>query len=238
MKKEYAELLLNEMREIYNLIAKDYSRTRAFISNDLKNLGNYAKSGEKILDLGCANGRFYEVLENKNVDFYGVDFSRELIEMAKNKYRNGKFYLADARKLPFSDNFFDKIYSISVLHHIPSYDFRMQFLKEANRTLKPGGLLILRVWDFWKRKMALKLISKYTLLKLLGKSNFDFKDVFVSWKDQNGNILANRYFHCFTQGELKNLIKKAGFKIKEIWREGEDPRTNIYLVAEKPVPVA
>ncbi len=35
------------------------------------------------------------------------------------------------------------------------------------------------------------------------------------------------------QKEVEGLIKEAGFKIKESWREGKDPRTNIYVVAQK-----
>ena len=119
------------------------------------------------------------------------------------------------------------------MHNIPSPEFQLQYLKEARRVLKPGGLLILRVWDFWKRKAALRLISKYTFLKLIGRSKLDFKDVFVPWKDSEGKILIQRYFHCFTQGELENLVKKTGFIIKKIWRSGKDPRINIYLIAEK-----
>ena len=139
--------------------------------------------------------------------------------------------------LPFSENFFDKVYSISILHNIPSKDFQLQYLKEVKKILKPGGLLILRVWDFWRRKAAAKLLLKYTFLKLIGKSQLDFKDVFVPWKDSKGKIIIQRYFHCFTKKELERLVKETGgLKIKESWRGGRDPRTNIYLVVEKQMP--
>ncbi len=233
MEREHAEYLLKKTTEDYNLIAKAYSRTRAFIPGDIKALGNYALEGERVLDSGCANGRLIEVLRDKKVDYFGVDISERLIEIAREKYPQAKFQVADALSLPFSDNYFDKIYSISVLHNIPSTEFQIRYLKEARRVLKPGGLLVLRVWDFWKRREASKLIFKYTLLKLIGKSQLDFKDVFVSWKDSEGKVLIQRYFHCFTQGELENLVRESGLKIKESWRGGKDPRTNIYLIAER-----
>lgn len=224
--------MLEKTKEDYNLIARDYSRTRSYLPEDIKNLANYSFVGEKVLDLGCGNGRLFEILNN--VDYFGVDLSEKLIEIAKEKYPQGKFQVANALNLPFPNNFFDKVYSISVFHHIPSRDFRIQYLKEAKRILKPGGLLVLRVWDFWRRKKALKLILKYTFLKLIGKSKLDFGDVFVSWKDSEGKVLIERYFHCFTKKELENLVKEVKFKIKESWRGGKDSRTNIYIIAEKP----
>ncbi len=152
MDKEYAEYLLKNTKENYNLIPEEYSRTRVFISEEVKSLAEYAIPGEKILDSGCANGRFFGVLKEKKIDYYGIDISEKLIEIAKINYPGVNFQVADALNLPFPSNFFDKIYSISVLHHIPSQEFQFQYLKEANRVLKPKGLLILRVWDFWKRK--------------------------------------------------------------------------------------
>lgn len=233
MEKNYAEYLLKKTIQDYNLIAEEFSRTRAFIPEDIKALGGYAWEGERVLDLGCANGRFFEVLRNKNIDYFGVDVSEKLIEIAKKNYPETKFQTANALNLPFPANFFDKVYSLSVLHHIPSEEFRLHFLKEVKRVLKPEGLLILRVWDFWRRKTAPKLLFKYSFLKIIGKSKLDFKDVFVPWKNSKGKILIQRYLHCFTKRELESLVKKSGFKIKEIWIWGRNKISNIYLIAEK-----
>jgi len=234
MDKNYAQYLLSKVIDDYNLIAEDYARTRAFIPEDIRALGEYTESGDRVLDLGCANGRLSEVIKNKNVIFWGVDVSEKLIGIAKEKYPEAKFQIASGLNLPFSGNYFDKIYSISVIHNIPSKEFQLQYLAEAERVLKPGGLLILRVWDFWRKKEGVRLFLKYAFLKLIGRSKLDFGDVFLPWKDSaTGKAKVQRYFHCFTKTELENLTKEVGFKIKKIWREGKDPRTNIYLVVEK-----
>lgn len=234
MEKKYAEYLLQKTQKDYNLIASDYARTRAFLSEDIKKLADDASPGEKILDSGCGSGRLFGVLKEKKVEYYGIDFSEKLIEIAKKNFPDGNFQVGNTLKLPFPDNFFDKVYSISVLHHIPSEEFRFQYLKEAKRVLKQRGLLILRVWDFWKRKKGLTLLLKYTFLKLIRKSKLDFFDIFFPWRNSKGEILIERYFHCFTKKELEKLVKKVSFEIKKSWREGKDPRTNIYLIAQKP----
>ena len=233
MDKNYAQYLLKKVIQDYNLIAEDYARTRAFIPEDIRALGEHIQAGERVLDMGCGGGRLFEITRDKSADFFGIDSSPALIEIAKKKYPGAKFQVADALNLSFSENYFDKVYSISVIHHIPSKELRLQYFKEANRVLKPGGLLILRVWDFWRRKEGIRLFLKYAFLKLLGMSKLDFKDVFLPWRNSKGKPVAQRYFHCFAKVELEKLAKEAGFKIKKIWREGQDPRTNIYLVAQK-----
>lgn len=238
MKREYAKYILNKTKEDYSLIADDFSRTRSFAWDELKLLVQYITPDDKVLDLGCGNGRLLQIFEDQDIEYIGIDNSEKLIKIAKEKYPQKNFQVADALNLPFPDNCFDKIYSVAVLHHIPSIELRFQFLKEAKRTLRPGGLLVLTVWNLWQRKTAWKLLIKTTILKLLRKSQLDFRDIFYPWKNSGKEIIAQRYFHLFTQKELKKLFKKAGFKIKEIGilekKRKEKKWTNIYLIAEKP----
>ena len=230
MNKDYANYLLKKNQEDYDKIAKDFSSSRYSIWEEFSIFKDYIKDGDKILDLGCGNGRLLELFKDKDIEYIGVDTSEKLIEIAKKKYPDGKFQVADALNLPFEDNYFDKVFSIAVLHHIPSKEYRLRFLKEAKRVLRKDGLLILTVWDLWRRPKTLKLILKYTLLKIFKESKLDFKDIFVPWQNK---IL--RYLHCFTKRELKNLARKAGFKIEKIgiFRRRETINYNIYLVVKK-----
>jgi len=235
MKEKFAKKLAEQVKDDYNLTVDDYTRSRSFIPEDIKNLADYAGDGDRILDAGCANGRLYGVFSGKKIDYFGIDISDKMIERAKRDYPEGKFQIADGRSLPFPDNYFDKVYSISVIHNIPSKKFRRRYLEEAVRVLRPGGLLILRVWDFWSRKIMPKLFLKAFSQKLFSKNRADLFDVFVPWKDSRGQVITERYFHCFTKRELKKVIREAGFKVEKSWRAGRDPRTNIYAIACKPV---
>ncbi len=229
MKKEYAEIILKKTKENYNLTAEDFSRTRQTVWEELKFLFDYAENNDKILDLGCGNGRCLDFLKDKKIDYTGIDNSEELIKIARKKYPQINFQVADALKLPFPDNSFDKVYSIAVLHHIPSGELRVQFLKEAKRVLKPGGVLILTVWKFHRKKELFCLI-KYTILKLIGKSELDFKDVFEPWQNK-----INRYYHWFLGREMIILVKKAGFILEKsrIIKNQKGNRRNIYVICKK-----
>jgi len=231
MDKKYAEFLIEKTKKDYDLIANDFSLTRSKVWEEIRFLiDEHTVNGDKVLDLGCGNGRLYEFFKQKNVDYIGVDGSEKLIRLAQKRYFRANFKVADALNLPFSDNYFNKIYSIAVFHQIPSYEFRLRFLKEARRVLLPGGTFILTV-RILKSKKELFLILKYTILKIIGKSKLDFKDVFKSWGRQKVNL----YYHFFSKRELKKIVKEAGFKVREIGiiKNKIINRSNIYLVAQK-----
>lgn len=236
MDKEYAKELLKKTQEDYNLIAEDFARTRWNIWPEFSIFRDYIKDKDKILDIGCGNGRLLELLKDKNIEYIGIDNSEKLIKIAKQKYPQNKFLLADVLKLPFQEKSFDKVFLIAVLHNIPSKEFRLQILEEAKRVLKPGGILILTVWDIWRRNSTVwQLHLKNILFKFIGKSKLDFKDIFLPWKNSQGKALVHRYIHCFTKKELENLVKESGFKIKESWIWGRNKKriSNIYLIAWK-----
>jgi len=230
MDKAYAQYLLKKTIQDYNLIADDFSSKRREPWPELKPLfDNYITPGDKVLDLGCGNGRFFEFCREKNADYYGVDSSEKLIQIARARYPQAKFQVADALDLPFPNNYFDKIYSVAVFHHIPSKELRLRFLDEAKRALKPGGALILTVWNFRKAE-ELFLIFRFSLLKILGFSKIDFRDFLEPWGKK-----IKRYYHYFSKNELAVLVKKAGFIIKEtgLVKNEKGNRRHIYLVVQK-----
>ncbi|MBU4351013.1 class I SAM-dependent methyltransferase [Patescibacteria group bacterium] len=234
MNENLAKEILDKVKRDYDLTVDDYTRSRSFIPEDIASLADYAVAGDRILDSGCASGRLYKTFSRKEIDYFGVDLSEKMIGRAMADHPTGCFQMADSRFLSFPENYFDKIYSISVIHNIPSEEFRQQYLKELKRVLKPGGLLILRVWDFWKRRAMPQLFLDSLARKMPGRDKIDFFDVFVPWKNSAGQIVTERYFHCFTKRELEKIIRVAGFDIEKVWRDGQDPRTNIYLIARKP----
>lgn len=186
------------------------------------------KDNEKILDLGCGNGRLFELFKDKNIEYLGVDSSPKFIEIATKKYGD-YFKVADAFNLPFSNSSFDSVWSVAFLHHIPSKQLRIKALGEIKRILKKDGKIIITCWNFY-RFHYLRILLKFTFRKLLGLNKLDFKDVLLSPK----TIKIQRYYHAFTKKELKKLFQKAGFKVEELKclkRNGK--KTNILVVATK-----
>ncbi|MFA5730134.1 MAG: methyltransferase domain-containing protein [Candidatus Paceibacterota bacterium] len=220
MDSKYAKKILDKVVLDYNSIADKYSRVREKDWREFNFLfDKYLSPNDKVLDLGCGNARFYQSFKNKNVDYLGIDVSSKLIEIAKNNHPEGKFEVSSVESI-LSDSF-DKVYSIAVLHHIPSREFRLNFLKEIKRVLKGNGYLVLTVWNL-KEKM--KKRSFFDWFRL------DKGDVFLPWYGSR-----DTYFHCFNLEELIQLVSEAGFDIidKGEILVGERPYSNFYIVGRK-----
>lgn len=222
----YAKKILKKTVSDYDAIAEKYSKVR---EKDWKEFDflfdKYLGSGDRVLDLGCGNGRFFPSFEKRGVAYVGTDPSSGLVDIARKNYPLGNFQVASGDSLPFSDGSFDKVYSIAVLHHIPSAVLRLEFLKEAKRVLKPGGYLILTVWDLKEKAgKGRGLFSWFTRRK------FDSGDVLLPWYGSK-----DTYFHCFNLEELVQLGKEAGFEIVDRGEisVGLKPYSNFYIVVKK-----
>jgi len=232
MDLDYAKYLLEKTRQDYNLLAADFSRTRQF-TWDIEPLSKYVFQEDKVLDLGCGNGRLLEIFKGMEIDYFGLDFSEKLIEIAQRKYPQNKFIVGDVLSLPFPNNFFDRVFAIRFLHHIPSKEFRNQALKEIKRVLKPKGTLILAVWNVWgsKNKINVLRMVKNCFLKIIGKSKLDLGDALIPWWKMDETVL--RYFHFFTKKELKKIVEENNFEVDKIWPSKFNGHSDIYLVAKK-----
>lgn len=237
MKSFVANRILEKVKEDYNAIAEDFARSREKLWPEIIFLKDYIRKGERVLDIGCGSGRLFELLRDKEVEYFGIDFSKKLIEIAKRKYLSEKevknvnilptFIVVDALKLPFEEGFFDKVISIAVFHHIPSKEKRLIFLKEIKRVLKRGGEVHLTVWNLWQKKYFFKIL-KEGFKKVFKKTELDFCDIFVPFGKRE------RYYHCFKKRELRKLFKEAGFEIKEIRKLKRNKKdVNFYIRAGK-----
>ena len=93
--------------------------------------------GMKVLDNGCGRGDFLKAFSNRGLKCYGTDTS---------SFCEG-VYSCDLENdtLPFENDFFDVVFSKSVIEHLFKAD---NFINEMHRVLKPGGLLILMAPDW------------------------------------------------------------------------------------------
>jgi ubiquinone/menaquinone biosynthesis C-methylase UbiE len=104
------------------------------------------KIGDKILDVCCGTGDQAFHFARNGVVSYGIDLDPNMIRLAEESKRksgldNVFFQIADARNLPFEDNFFDCA-SISLALHEKKSETRDKIVCEMKRVVKKGGSLI------------------------------------------------------------------------------------------------
>jgi len=165
-----------------------------------------------------------------------------------------KFLVADALDLPLENESFDLVFAVALLHHFPSEELRRKVLQNCYRVLKPGGWLILTVWNFWQPK----LLIKYKIWPIIfgqHQRDLDQRDVLIPWKmrlsrpsspdhipclsDLSHFKIIRRYYHAFTSKELLNLVRGVGFIIKDNYYVCRGQRTgwldgyNLVVIAKK-----
>jgi len=214
MNSEFAKKILSETEIGYDLMAGKFSETRKFFWRGIEFIKDYAKEGGEILDFGCGNGRLLELFEDKKFEYFGVDASQNLIDLAKHRYSGGNIEFSkinpSQESLAFADNFFNAVYSIAVFHHFPSVEYRQKIAKELYRITKADGYIIITVWNLWQKKY-LKNILKNWWSKIFGKNNLDWNDCQITFKNNEGQIFS-RFHHAFTKKELQKLFESVGFK--------------------------
>ncbi len=88
--------------------------------------------------MGCGTGVLTVQLADLCNKIVGVDSSQDMIDKAKEQFRNIEFMVCDALALPF-ENEFDVVFSNAVFHWISDHD---ALLKNIYKVLKPQGLLV------------------------------------------------------------------------------------------------
>ena len=114
---------------------------------------------------------------------------------------------------------------------MPDEASRLKLLQKIYKEMKTGGKLVVMVWNLgsdWAKVKAKKSWKK------IGENDF-----LIPWKNPEGEILAERYYHHFTPAELNGLLVSAGFKVKKLkfmkngtWTDDKGGQ-NLIAVAEK-----
>lgn len=109
----------------------------------LKQSGHFQAADRlEILESGCGPGFLLKYIEQwfPNAATVGLDINSQLIESASLETTKTAYVQASAQNIPISSQSFDLIVSLHVIEHLPD---PKQFVMEAHRVLRPGGILLI-----------------------------------------------------------------------------------------------
>jgi tRNA (uracil-5-)-methyltransferase TRM9 len=191
-------------REIFDSIAPGWYnfRHRTIFRTELETMAERWQQGS-LLNAGCGHGPDFLPFIRK-FDLYGVDFSIEMLRLARRYALKFDFpanlFLADVRSLPFAGETFDWAISIATYHHIRGRENRLAALNELKRVMKPGGEAFITVWNHWQPRFWLTS-----------------SEAAVPWRARD--VTLYRYYHLFSYPEMERLVKRAGFEILKSFPE-------------------
>ncbi|MDP9238163.1 MAG: class I SAM-dependent methyltransferase [Chloroflexota bacterium] len=157
----------------------------------------HIQPGDRVLDLGCGNGRHTtEAARYAGGRIVGLDFSRDDLVAAKFMYddlvRQGKvkgradFIVGDAQNLPFKDGAFDKSLCTEVFEHIP--DDR-RGIAEFIRVTKPGAQTAVSVPAYWPERAYWALSWHY-------------------WHSPGGHV------RWYRPGQMRQILEESGMQVE------------------------
>lgn len=148
-----------ETRRYYDDFSRDYERARhegyhALVDElTMSVLAPYAR-GKRALEIGCGTGLLLSRVAELADEAVGVDLSPGMLSVARE--RGLSVVEGSATELPFEDASFDLAYSFKVLAHVEPIDVA---LREAARVVRPGGHVIVDVYNRWSLRYLARVIS-------------------------------------------------------------------------------
>jgi ubiquinone/menaquinone biosynthesis C-methylase UbiE len=235
MNQKTINQILGETEVGYDQMADKFSHTRKNFWGDLAFMADYIEDGDRILDFGCGNGRLLEILKDKKIEYSGVDISQKLISLAKEKYPDYSesfAKIAGLASLAFPDNYFNRIISVAVFHHFPQ-KYAREMAKELFRITKPGGTVVVTVWNLWQKKRRKNIFNFFAILGKIFQSGayrgYGLGDILVPFQNNQGGVFK-RYHRVYTKKSLTKVFFSAGFEVEKCFLAGGK---NIVLIARK-----
>jgi len=152
----------------------------------------------KILDIGCNDGYLKDISDKSN-NFYGIDYSLESLEIAKNKYKSviqKNLNNLDDLTLPW-ENSFDVIIFGDILEHLLYPEKILNFY--INNYLKKDGIVIISLPNVANFMIRINLL-------------------FGKFKYTDSGILDRTHLHLYTFKSALELIKKnTNLEVEEVY---------------------
>jgi 2-polyprenyl-3-methyl-5-hydroxy-6-metoxy-1,4-benzoquinol methylase len=197
---DYYEALWEAVPE--GLEPVDFARRRDFLLSHID-------AGQRVLDVGCGEGRFAAELAVAGAAVVGVDVAAEPLRRARARHPE-----LDLRQVPvagawpFEDARFDLVWAGEVIEHVADTS---GWLSELRRVLRSGGLLVLSTPDHGR-------------LRMLGWA-FAPRAFAVHFDPRSDHL------RFYTRDTLRELLEDFGFHDVAVRRAGGPPGVRRQLLA-------
>ncbi|MCZ2113095.1 MAG: class I SAM-dependent methyltransferase [Anaerolineae bacterium] len=197
------------------------------------------RPGMRVLDVGCGRGEILRHCMRLGVEVHGMDYavaaarmSRDVVAAEAEQLAAGGgttmrpgVLQADAKALPFPDNYFDRALMFDVVEHLFPWELHQAYLEIA-RVLKPGGRLVIHTApNRWYDAYAYPWVRR--VRTLMGQG-----DAYP--KDPRAITPVNQDVHVNEQDliRMRRGLKQANYTDIKVWLDSPPQnRTESALMA-------
>lgn len=209
--------------------AKEWNKRAAFWSENSRNMweegsrkgivplfDRFVPKEGLVLDIGCGDGYGSFKLQENGYTVTGVDFSEEMIKLARNHEIEGRlsFVQGDILALPFETHFAEAMLVINCIEWVSD---PLRALLELKRVLKPDGYLCIAILGPTAQprgKSFQRLYHKPAVCHTMMPWEFE------KLAEQNGFLIAAEegvYKRGAEESILKNLSKELKQALSFLW---------------------
>lgn len=197
----------------------------SFLEFTKEKFEKYGLNAELVLELACGTGSLTQLLCKQGYDVIGLDFSSDMLEVAREKCPETLFINQDMTEFELYGTVDAIVCYLDSINYITDKRKLLKMFKLVNNYLNHGGLFIFDI------------NSEYKLKNIIGNNCFvrNDEEIFYSWENELLKDRVNFYLTFFTENEdgsferfdemhteriykeeeLKELLKKAELKLLE-----------------------
>lgn len=172
-------------------------------------------AGARVLDLGCGRGELLRACADRGASLVvGADYAQAAVRIARRSTVGAaSITRADATRLPFADDSFDRAYALDLVEHLyPAELDRM--MAEVHRILAPGGVFVVHtmpnLWYYRYGYPLYRLVQRLRGVRL--PANPRERCHYVDEMHVNEQSVCS----------LRRVLRRAGFSARVFVRNAQD----------------
>jgi 2-polyprenyl-3-methyl-5-hydroxy-6-metoxy-1,4-benzoquinol methylase len=148
---------------------------------------------EKIIDVGCGNGAFAEVVKKQTgAEVWGIEYMDNEAQIAKQKLDNVFSGKCEDYIDELPDHYFDVIYFNDVLEHLVD---PYMVLDKIKHKLAPGGVIISSIPNVRYHNTFMRVLIK--------------KD----WRYEDFGVMDRTHLRFFTKKSIRRMYEELGYSV-------------------------
>lgn len=232
MNQKTRQILNNINRDFYSVTAQEFDQTRGRAWAGWEQMLTVVDLPIKsVLDVGCGNGRFGIFLAENQAEplhYHGVDNSETLLNFAGEALKaypslTVELSQKDAILGELPEGEFDLVVLFGVIHHVPGFEQRQQFMRDLASRVAMGGMLAFAEWRFYEQERFRQRIVAWD-----AGIEVERHDYLLDWRRGER---ALRYCHYVDDAEHEQLVSATGLQVVADYRaDGSTGDLNRYCV--------